>query len=62
MEVRYIILTISNIVGFEPSYRCRVEHCDNSSASYFSESGRLPLFLANTTIPLASRCREPAPG
>ena len=51
---------ISNIAGFEPNYRCRVAQCDNSTASYFSEdTGRLPSFLANTSIPLGQRCVVP---
>ena len=52
--------TISNIAGFEPNYRCRVALCDNLTSSYFSEdTGRLPGFLANTSIPLAQRCVVP---
>ena len=53
--------TISNIAGFEPNYRCRVAHCDNHTSSYFSEdTGRLPSFLANSSIPLSHRCAVPA--
>lgn len=53
-------LTISNIAGFEPNYRCRVAHCDNSSRSYFTEdTGRLPSWLSNSSIPLSQRCVVP---
>jgi len=47
-------------IGFEPNYRCRVAHCDNSTPSYFSEdTGRLPSWLANSSIPLSQRCVVP---
>ena len=48
--------------GFEPQYRCRVQHCDSTNATYFSQQSQvqLPSFYTNQTILLAHRCLVPS--
>ena len=48
--------------GFEPQYRCRVQHCDSTNATYFSQPSQLqlPSFYTNQTISLAHRCFVPS--